>query len=512
VGYFPEVGVEFFVCIPKVLYLLFRYYKAVAWVNRSNVEKYDTLSVFVDPVARKFTFDNFGIYTIFHSSDYTLMFGTISSMKRVVKGLILFIASSLYAWLLFLTASGVALRQTFIQPTTVKSWLASSGVYGNIVDEVSKLATIQQKQEASLVQITAEDITANAKSAFTSDGLQLDGEKVIDGFYSWFQGKTSGPEFVVDFSARQAVFARLMRTSLQQKIATLPECATANKFVLEAFDPFKADCRPKGVDLSSELDSFEKEIATSKSIVPTAGFSGADIKVPDSHGHIDTIGSALPWVPTAYTVLDYGPFIAGAMTVFAGLTMIFMSTSKRKGFSRFASGLLFTGVVLILSGYFLRPAFERLNGASSKFLGGQASFTQNIVDPIFYEANKSFSKYSIIFGFGYTIPAIVCYGVLVLTRHKSYQPVDEPESTGTGPNTEDLPTEMTVSPPDVQQQAMPILSEASTTVLAVATPVPEPIAIPRNTEVASSQTRPVMMITSRPPQRPVVRRAPRIQG
>ena len=437
------------------------------------------------------------------------LFGTIVLMKRVLKAFVLFIASTTYAWLLFMTASGVAMRQTLADPVAVKSWLANSNVYSNIVDEVSKLATIQQKQNGSLVQITSDDIRLTARDAFTAEGLQQDGEKVIDGFYGWFRGQTTGPEFSVDFAARQATFAKLMRAKLESKIQALPECASASKFVIDAFDPFKADCRPKGVDLTTELDSFEKEIASSKSIVPFIKFSGDDIKIRNNTGQNDRVGAVFVWVPTAYKALVWGPYLLAVLTVVSGLTMIFMSTSRRKGFRRFAGGLIFTGLILIVSGFFLRPAFEKLNGYSTKLLGGQASFTQKIVDPIFYQANRTFSRYSIIFGFGYVIPAVLIYGVLIITRpHKepdlegehaaTYQ--DHIQSHAQPPEPAYAPTDQSTGPqllplqnnPPQSRQEMPAQQEP----IAAQANVPTPIIAPR----------------AQPSSRPVTRRQPMIQG
>jgi hypothetical protein len=418
-------------------------------------------------------------------------------MKKILKGFVLFVASTMYAWLLFATASGVALRQTFVEPTTTKTWLANSGVYSSVVDEVSKLATIQQKQENSVVQITAEDIQSTAKDAFPADSMQADGEKVVDGFYGWFQGQTTGPEFAIDFGTRQAVFAHLMRGKLESKILALPECATATRFEIQAFDPFKAECRPKGVDLTSELDSFEKDLSSSKSLLPQTAYSGNDIKVADASGKTDRIGSVLSWVPMMYRALKYGPILLGVMAVLSALTMVFLSTSRRKGLGRFAGGLLFTGVILLLSGFLLRPAFEKLNTFSTKFLGGQASFTQNIIDPVFYEANKTFSRYSIIFGAGYVVPALLVYGALMLTKHKVGE--DEEVEVAADSLAEPMQAAQQASYEDVQVGIEPPMQavqeyniEPAAPVVQVSRPMPRPLA--------------------RPTQRPVVRRSPMIQG
>lgn len=376
-------------------------------------------------------------------------------MKRVAKAFTLFIASGTYVWLLFMTATTIAAFFTLRDSATIKQWLDDSEVYSNIVDEVSKLATIQQKQESSLVQITSEDIQTTAQQVFTPDTLQSDMENVVDGFYEWFRGETTGPEFSVDFSGRQAAFAKAMTLKLEQKINALPECTNTGRFTVQAFDPFKAECRPKNVDLTEELASFEKELAESKDILPQISYSGDDVTIHEGTEKV-RLASAWPWVPNAYKGLIYGPWVIALLTLIAGLILVFLSTTRRKGARRFASGLLFTGVILILSGFFLRPAFERLNGWSTQSLGGQASFTQNIIDPIFREMNETYSRYSIYFGIGYTIPALITYGVLLITRPKKSEDEDTAQdSSEARPAPLNAPTDPPVTVEQPHENAEP---------------------------------------------------------
>jgi|GEM_PF-4557431 len=409
-------------------------------------------------------------------------------MKRVAKAFTLFIATSLYVTLLISTATGVASFFVLKSPVVPKQWLENSGVYTNIVDEVSKMATIQQKQENSLVQITSEDIQSTAQQSFPPESLQADMEGVLDGFYGWFKGDTTGPVFSVDFSGRQATFASAMTNKLEQKINELPECENTGRFTVQAFDPFKSDCRPKGVDLTEELSSFEKEIATSKDILPKVTFTGDDVTINDSKGEPQRVASAMSWVPNAYRAVVWGPWAIAGLTVLAALTMIFLSTSRRKGFRRVASGLIFTGIVLIISGLFLRPAFERLNGWSTSSLGTEASFTQNIVDPVFRQINITYSRYSVIFGVIYTIPALVIYSALILTRSKKDEehseeavageptavPVPQPIATQTQSQPQNPPVAVSPPPATLAPNAPPLIAEQP-----VVPPQPQPRPAPQ---------------------------------
>jgi len=425
-------------------------------------------------------------------------------MKRVAKAFTLFIASSTYLSLLFLTATTVSISLVLRSPTVPKQWLEDSGVYSSAVDEVSKPATLQQQQENSLVQITSEDIQATAKQSFPPESLQVDAEGAIDGFYGWFKGDTTGPVFSIDFSGRQATFAANITNKLADKINELPECENTGRFSIQAFDPFKADCRPKGVDITEELASFEKEIATSTDILPQASYTGDDLKINDKNGEPQRIASSLSWVPRAYTGLVWGPWGILALTVCSGLAMIFLSTSRRKGIRRFANGLLLTGVVLIVSGLFLRPAYEKLNGLSTRSIGAQASFTQNIIDPIFREMNSTFARYSVIFGIAYTIPALVAYSALLITRTKKddSKAHDEPLSS-------DIP-EHSVPPTPQTQNHSPDAPAAQS-------PAPAQAIEQAVTGLASDQPpqQPAPAVKPRPQQdggRTYERRPPMIQG
>jgi len=417
-------------------------------------------------------------------------------MKRVAKGILLFLASTTYVWLLFLTAGAMELRLTLTTPATLKTWLSDGGIYSGVVSETSKLATIQQAQENSVVQITSDDISEVAKSTFPVEGIQNDTERVIDGFYGWFKGDTTSPEFTVDFSSRQAQFAKEMTDKLEVKINALPECATTGRFSIQAFDPFKSDCRPKGVDLTAELTSFEKDLASSKDVLKQTAFSGNDVKLKNSSGQEEVVASALTWVPKAYKGLLYGPFLLAILTVIMALSLIFLSSSRRRGLKRFAGGLMFAGVVMVASGFLLRPAFDRLNSISNKSLGAQASFSQAIIDPLFKQMNKTYSRYNIIFGTVFIIPALITYSALLLTRHKREEDDDEVQEEQYIEHIEENERDA-VEPNDHVAANNQPEHQVAQTVPSAPTPLPAPTGVP-----------PV----ARPTQRPITRRPPMIQG
>lgn len=424
-------------------------------------------------------------------------------MKRVAKAVVLFLASTLYAWLLFVVASSFMMSWTLKEPDTIKGWLNNSGMYNKIVPEVSRLATIQQKQENALVQITAEDITEAAKVAFPADTLRSDAERVVDAFYAWLKGDTDSIDFTVDFSGRQTVFAELMTAKLEEKINNLPACTTTGRFTVQAFDPFKADCKPKNVDLTEELAEFKDELAKSEDILPKVTYSGDDITLRGANGEAVPLSQELSWLPKAYRFLVYAPWTISVMTFISALALIFFSTLRRKGLRRVAGGLTFTGVIMLVSGVFLRPAFERLNSWSTGVFGAQASVNQNIFDPIFYEISKTYARYSIIFGVAYMVPATIIYASLVLTRHK--QPEEQRH-----PHAEDHEDRVLTKDEFVVDQVMgPVPTEQKPHAYEQ---LNRPITEEHVATEPLAQNQPPHPISVQPPTRPVTRRPPMIQG
>lgn len=422
-------------------------------------------------------------------------------MKRVVKGFFLFLASVTYMLLLFLTAGMLEARLTLADSTTMKGWLVDSGVYKSVVEEVSKNARIDQQKDSTSARLTTQDITDAAQASFSATSVQRDSESIIDGFYGWLKGDTSSPTFKVDLGARQADFAKVLTDKLEEKINALPACTTTGKFTAQAFDLFSSDCKPKGVDLTAKLTAFENDIATNSSILPQTVFTGDDLRLTGSNGSKQSIGSALSWPPRAYKLLLWGPVCIGILTLVAILSLVFLSSSRRRGLRRAAWGLVFVGTVLVVSGFLLGPAFGKLNTWSSKAIGTDGSVNQHIVNPLFEQFNKTYSRYNIIIGVAYLIPALVMYGGLLITRSRKEHDTTEPQAFE-HPRHEYVESEATV---DTMPQQNVANEETANFIEEQPTSVPpQPVA----ETVPQATATPV----ARSAQRPVTRRPPMIQG
>lgn len=423
-------------------------------------------------------------------------------MGRVVRTFFAFIASTFFGGLLLLSALGVALRFTIAEPQTVKTWLADSGLYESIVEEVGKNTTIQEANEDSLIQISSSEIVDSAQLAFPSSSLERDGEAAIDGMYGWFRGDTTGPEFRVDLSQEKNEFAKIMANTLEVKIAELPECTSAGRFSVQAFDPFKADCRPQGVDLTQEIANFETRIAQSGDFLSQTLYTGGDVQV-SQNGQQVRIGSAFPWVQRVYSSLLWLPWVIVVLTLASGLTIIFFSTTRRKGVRRAASALLLTGISLLVSGLFLGTLLQNTVRTTIGTNESQKSITENIVNPLLDQIiEKTYSRYSIYFGSGYLAVAVFMYGGLVMTRGKKHGDAPaHPDHAHGYPPTEPVLQPQTKDAPLVLEQPQP--QRPPQPQPQPLYPRPEPSSVPplpaAQQPAAGQHTRPQRQVTRRPP-------------
>ena len=334
-------------------------------------------------------------------------------MMRVVKGFLVFCASSMYVLLLALTPAMLSLRFTLAEPATLKGWLDRAGVYEQIVPEVAKLASVERSTEDGAVRITSDDILDSAQAAFPSSTLKKDGESVIDGFYGWFKGDTTGPEFRLDYTEEKNTLAILLATNLKNQLDKLPSCTTTNLLTSQTFDPFTADCRPRSLDTNKIASDFAEDLATTDQLLSETLITGGDIKVGG-----DRIGSSLPWIPRVYGLLFWLPWLTAGLMLLSVCTLLFLTKNRRKGMRTVAHGLLLIGSLLLLFGLFARPLSGPLNSTIREFIGAEASINEKIIDPLFEEALTTYAPWNIAFGGGYIALACVCYGYMLLTRTK----------------------------------------------------------------------------------------------
>lgn len=307
----------------------------------------------------------------------------------------------------------------FSQPTIVKTWLSKSGVYSSVIEEIAQQTKIEQAGQNTAL-LSSDDVAPLAKAAFTPESVQVGSEQAIDGVFSWLQGKTPEPEFKVDLSGPKTALVNGIATTLSDKAAALPACTGARTSVVQV-DLTSLSCLPANADLAAARKQFADEFIKTSDFLPQNNLSAQDLKIK-VNGTPQTLGAALPWVPKAYRALLWAPWVSLGLLIMCVVSIVSLSTKQRKGWSRVARGLVFSGVLLVVIGFVLVPGMNKLtilSGASSNRM------TKNIVVPFLDQIWEHVARISLISGALYLSLGLVLVIVLFFTRRRGQRA--EPE-------------------------------------------------------------------------------------
>lgn len=343
----------------------------------------------------------------------------------MLKKIGLFIAGSLLTLLLFLTVFATT-AVVVITPNNLKAWLAHSGAYDTLVDNiVSESVHSQDKITSDDVPLDDPRIKAALNEAFSPEFLKSSAEQIIDGFNRWLIGESAKPEFSVDVSHVKNTFADKVGAITLARYNKLPACAAGQEPV--STDILKINCRPAGYDLRPDIDKAVKDLKNNDSFLPdkTVTFDTLD-KNSSLQSNLDTI-------PRWYQRAQFVPYILGVLSLLAVAGVFFLSPTRRKGLKRVMVSLYVITGFLMVYAWLMALAFKRLSEELAK--GEQHDFQEsatNILKQVQTSVNHAFWPW--IVGFATVATGIAVY--LFITRNKTpaspkpdEQPADESMQT-----------------------------------------------------------------------------------
>lgn len=410
-------------------------------------------------------------------------------MKRVVRGLGIFVGTLLYALLLLVNAALLSTRLTVYQPATVKDWLNRSGSYEQVAQTLSRDAKVTDPGDEGSIQFTSEEIVQAAQAAFPSSDIKTGTETVVDGFYGWFSGKTTGPDYRVDVTKNKEAFAAALTTTLEAKLKELPECPASVK--PSTGDILSFTCVAKNASLVKPLTDFEETIKQSDSFLPNTVLSGGDIKVDG-----ERIGAAYPWVTSVYATLGWLPWVTTGVVVAIPLLALLLSKQRRRTARHFVLPLLIIGAALTLVS-FIGP---RLNARVLSWVAepnsSAAAKATELITPILDEVQHSLGGVGRIIGAAYALAAIVLLGLSFLIRSKHHS---------------DEPAEVAQEQPVPAEELTP-QSTAPTYVNDVAPPSPQPTPPAPSTTPPTPPAQPPLPTPTPDAPTPLTPPAPQVGG
>lgn len=159
----------------------------------------------------------------------------MNTLQASGRWLCAFFMSTILSTWIFTAAFDV----TILNRTTIKSWLASSGVYNQALGNLVQVST----DNAGADSLITGSVLQNALSkTFTPTYLQQNTNVVIDATYDWLDGKKNTINFTIPVQQKATEFSNNLAAQLEPILAKLPSCGQLLPASSNAIT-----CVPKGV-------------------------------------------------------------------------------------------------------------------------------------------------------------------------------------------------------------------------------------------------------------------------
>ncbi len=231
----------------------------------------------------------------------------------------------------------------------IKQTLRDEDTYSKLVPAM--LATAQYDGDQNTIgQLPLQEpwVQEAAQKAFPAPDLEQKGNTAIDGTFNYLEGKTSEPEFQLDFTANKQNLAAELGQSAENRLAGLPRCMT----IPESVDVFTIDCLPLGVNPSQIGDQLMQRYASDQRFLPnpviTADTLSLNTITGDQSANTTTPTASLSGLRDVYQVREVMQWFLPALMVIFGVLGIYLTHDRRKGMRILARSFLVGAVGLAL--------------------------------------------------------------------------------------------------------------------------------------------------------------------
>jgi hypothetical protein len=296
-------------------------------------------------------------------------------MNWVRKGFVQLFAVILLISLLGLSVS-LALNQNLGRPEPVKSWLAESKIYDNLVSDLISDAAKTDSERAALYNSQA--VLQLADRTFTKDLVSQSVGTIVDSNYAWLRGSTPTPNFSIDLTKQREAFAAQVGNYVQIRLSTLPACTATELTQLQLpVDPLTIQCRPATINATTEGNRVSREILASSFLsnpvitATTLGQEGAQPYYAD-----------LTQLPRAYQTTQKLPIVFGVTALLSIVAILLVAVTRRKGIRRIGATFVATGLILIIGKFASASALTTVKTRSVEQQGIEGVMRQPYVDLI----------------------------------------------------------------------------------------------------------------------------------
>lgn len=345
---------------------------------------------------------------------------TIRLMSILRKILVVFLAGLLPFFLLVL-AFDITIIRALGSSDSIKKPLADSDIYSVFVPGVLEQIKISDDGGGGF-SFNDPNVKAVAERTFTPQFLQENTEKVLDSVYRWLDSKTSIPDFKIDISSLKDTFIAEAAKVAQERAAGLPACPSGLSGA-DDFDPFSADCLPRGVTPVLAGAQIKDSLNSSDSFLKDAVVTADTIKSGNSNQ--SAFADQLKDVPGYYQKAKQTPFYLAILSLLITLGVIFLSVSRTHGLRRVGISLLSVGIVLFISAWALNWGVNQKALPSLKL---DNKVLQEKLTTLAKDVTQNLNQTNYLLGGTYVLLGTLAIGVPLLVRRSRgpQPPVREP--------------------------------------------------------------------------------------
>jgi uncharacterized membrane protein YGL010W len=309
----------------------------------------------------------------------------------------LVILSPLFIFLLFATAFDIGFTRTATHPATVKKLISESGLYDSLVPGV-----IEQNKtiSTSIGDIPTSDpqIQKAAQAAITPQTVKTQTETAIDSIYQWLDGKSSQPDFNINFNSSKGTFADNVASAVQGKLDGLPACTRAQSLAIAqtgGFNATNASCLPQGVTAASAAEEIKNSINNSD-FFSKAKIDAGDIKGSGNTAFFQT--DKAKKIPKQYQRAKKTPWILSILTILTGAGIVLLSRTWQKGLRHIGINLLIIGLLMLAFTYVLnRVVIGNVSKLNIDISPAVAHDVRNLVIDLSRQVNRNYLFFGILY-------------------------------------------------------------------------------------------------------------------
>jgi hypothetical protein len=331
---------------------------------------------------------------------------------RLLRRLSLVAVTSLFRLTLFFGVSLMALLILIGTPHQIENSLTKTGAYKEFVPAVIQSVS-SQNQGTTTIPLNDPGVQAIILAAFPPQVIQNSAETIINGSYSWLNGKTPQLAFQVDLTKNRELLAENLSSYAFNRLTAKPLCTTEPRTI----NPFTAECLPRNFNLSLERTQFASQISN---LLPKTVFTANDL--PRLSGG-RTIAHGFPEAPTIFRIFKLSPFILGGLLIVLPIATILLCHSFRKGFKTLASITLSSGIALVVTPLLYELVYPHISNSLSlqSTNTGVNVLVENLIESMSHNFYDLLIKGSLI---------VINLGLVLvlaerLTRAKAYENIEQ---------------------------------------------------------------------------------------